>query len=71
MLRVTPVTVQDDNLVIETGIMHIAVYDKGKTVEKRRRKSTGLRDLVLRQRGYRSERVQQVDNNANNQSQGS
>ena len=42
-------------LVIKTDIMHIVTLDKGKPVEKRGRKSTGLRERVLRQRGYRSE----------------
>ena len=66
----TRVTVQDPNLVIKTVIMHIAAYDKGKPAEKRRRKTTGLRDLILRQRGYRSDEAQQVDNNAKTRSQG-
>jgi len=35
--------------------MHIDDLDKGKPAEKRGRKTTGLRDLILRQRGYRCE----------------
>ena len=58
------------NLVIKTVIMHIAAYDKGKPAEKRRRKTTGLRDPILGQRGYRSDKAQQSDNNANKRSQG-
>ena len=66
----TRVTVQGPNLVIKTVIMHIAAYDKGKPAEKRWRKTTGLRDPILGQRGFRSEKGQQVDNNANKGSQG-
>jgi len=62
---VTRVTVQNGNLVIETGIMHIVAHDKGKPAEKRGRKTTGLRESILWQRGYRSEQQLQVDNNAN------
>lgn len=36
-------------------IMHIVDLDKGKLAERRGRKTTGLRDAVLRQRGYRSD----------------
>ena len=61
----TRVTLQNGNLVIETGIMHIVAHDKGKPVEKQGRKTTGLRDSVLGQRGFRSEQEQQVYNNAN------
>jgi hypothetical protein len=42
-------------LVLKTDIMHIVVLDKGKLAERRGRKSTGLRDIVLGQRGYRNE----------------
>ena len=35
--------------------MHIVVLDKGKPAERWGRKTTGLRDLVLGQRGYRNE----------------
>jgi len=45
--------------------MHIVAHDKGKPTERRGRKSTGLRDDILRQRGYRSEQGLQVQNNAN------
>jgi len=61
---VTRVTLQNANLVIETGIMHIVAHDKGKPAEKQGRKTTGLRESVLGQRGYRSEQELQVDNNA-------
>ncbi len=60
----TRVTLQNGNLVIETGIMHIVAHDKGKPAEKQGRKTTGLRESVLGQRGYRSEQEPQVDNNA-------
>jgi hypothetical protein len=50
--------------------MHIAAYDKSKPAEKRRRKTTGLRDLILRQRGYRSDTAKQGNNNANERWQG-
>ena len=60
----TRVTLQNGNLVIETGIMHIVAHDKGKPVEKQGRKTTGLRDSVLGQRGFRSEQERQVYNNA-------
>ena len=43
--------------------MHSFALDKGTPAEKRRRKTTGLRDLILRQRGYRSEQGQQTWNN--------
>jgi len=39
---------------MNSDIMHIVAHEKGKTAEKRRRKTTGLRDDFLRQRGYRS-----------------
>jgi len=42
-------------LVLKSDIMHIVVLDKGKPTERRGRKTTGLRDLILRQRGYRYE----------------
>jgi len=42
--------------------MHIVLLDKGKLVEKRGRKSTGLRELILRQRGYRIENGRQDPN---------
>jgi len=44
--------------------MHIVAHDKGKPAEKQGRKTTGLRESVLGQRGYRSEQELQVDNNA-------
>jgi len=53
---------------MKTDIMHIVAHDKGKTAERRRRKTTGLRDIFLGQRGYRSEQGQQVDKNANDSS---
>jgi hypothetical protein len=46
--------------------MHIVAHDKGKPVEKRGRKTTGLRDDVLGQRGNRSEQATHIDNNSNN-----
>ena len=66
----TGVTVPDRDLVMKTGILHIVAHDKGKSAERRGRKTTGLRDPILGQRGYRSEQGLQVDNNANTQSQG-
>ena len=42
--------------------MHSFSHDKGTPAEKRRRKTTGLRDLILGQRGYRSEQGQQTQN---------
>ena len=50
--------------------MHIVAHDKGKLVERRGRKTTGLREHILGQRGYRSEQGLQVDKNAKKQSQG-
>ena len=43
--------------------MHIVDHDKGKPAERRGRKTTGLRDNILGQRGHRSEQAQQVDTN--------
>lgn len=43
--------------------MHSFAHDNGTPAEKRRRKTTGLRDLILGQRGYRSEQGQQAWNN--------
>ena len=57
-------------LVIKTVIMHIVAHDKGKLAEKRGRKTTGLRDQILGQRGYRSEQAKQVDTKFNNGSRG-
>lgn len=48
-----------------SDIMHIVAHDKGKLAERRGRKTTGLRELFLGQRGYRIEQGQQVYNNAN------
>ena len=49
------------NLVIKTVIMHIVATEKGKPAERRGRKTTGLRDLILGQRGCRSEYRTHVD----------
>ncbi len=48
-----------------SDIMHIVAHDNGKPAERRGRKTTGLRDSFLGQRGYRIEQGQQVYNNAN------
>ena len=42
-------------LVLKTDIMHIVALDKGKPIERWGRKTTGLRDSILGQRGYRNE----------------
>ncbi len=48
-----------------SDIMHSFAHDKGKPVEKRGRKTTGLRGKkALGQRSYRSEQGLQVNNNA-------
>ena len=46
---------------MKTDIMHSFAHDKGKSAEKRGRKTTGLRDEILGQRGYRSEQGQQAN----------
>ena len=49
------------DLVMKSGIMHIVAHDKGKPAENRGRKTTGLRDEILGQRGNRSEQALQTN----------